>query len=177
MLDGRVRREERGDDRQLASIFYEAWRAENYLEHGRTDDGWELLMGVIARARPDFDRLLATHARTVALKHLETDSAQYRDFAVTVFTTARAHLRNAGLGLPIALVNAPSAIAELFDGSAFLVTSEETPFSLVYDFTNGEHGFQFVDARNFVGTVKVRGNDLVETVNKLMDEVFSEELS
>ncbi len=176
MLDGRVQREERGDDRALASNFYDLWRAENYLEEGRTDSGWELLMGVISRTRPDFDKLLSIHARTVALQHLDPTSAQYRDFAAAIFTTARAYLRNNGLPLPVSIRNAPSNVVGLFDGSAFFDTSEETPFTLEYDFTNGEHGFQFIDTRNFVGTVKVRGNDLIETMNKLMDEVFSEEL-
>lgn len=176
VLEGRVQREERGDDRPVAANFYELWLAENYIENGHTDSAWDLLMGVISRTRPNFDRLLSLHARTVALHHLDRSSAQYRDFAVTVFTAARAHLRNAGLPLPISAPNMPPAIRSRFDGSAFFITTEETPFSIDYEFSDGKHGFQFIDSRNFVGAVKVRGNDLVETMNKLTDEVFSEEL-
>lgn len=176
-LEQRLEVERRSDDRSLATNFYELWLAENYFAHGKSERGWELLEGVLARARPDFDQLLSVRARIVALENLDHDSTEYRHFAESVFTTSRAQLRNAGLPLPVATVGMPPDISQHLAHSAFLPTSADTAFSVTYDFTAGEHGFQFTDRRNFIGTIKVRGNDLVETMHKLADEVFTEGLS
>jgi Tfp pilus assembly protein PilF len=176
LLEARLELERRTDDRSLAVNFYEMWLAENYLARGYSDTGWELLEGVMARTRPDFDRLLSVNARITALRNLDPASTQYRAFAEGVFTASRAQLRNTGLALPVALNSVPPTIAERFTGSAFLATLEQTPFTIRYEHDGTEHIFEFSDQRNFIGTVKVRGNDLVETMNKLTDEVFTEEL-
>lgn len=176
LLEDRLAAEEQSDDRPQAAVFYDLWRAENYLAHGRTDAGWELLGDVIARARTDFDRLLIVHARTIQLRHLEPTGAEYRRLSEAVFTTTRAKLRNEGLRLPVNLVGAPPEVARLFERSTFLPVTDESAFTITYELTAGDHIFTFNDRRNFIGAVRVRGSDLAETMNKLQDGVCSEEL-
>jgi len=176
LLEDRLAVEEKIDDRSQASTFYDLWRAENYLAHGDTSAGWPLLDDVIARARSDFDRLLIVHARTIQLRYLDPHGAEYRRLSEAVFTTTRAKLRNEGLRLPVTLVGAPPAVAELFERSAFLPVEGASNFTIGYEFAAGEHVFTFSDTRNFIGAVKVRGSDLAETMNKLQDGVCSEEL-
>jgi Tfp pilus assembly protein PilF len=176
LLEDRLAAEEKIDDRPQAVIFYDLWRAENYLAQGETAAGWALLDDVIARARSDFDRLLIVHARTIQLRYLDPHGAEYRRLTEAVFTTARAKLRNEGLRLPVKLTDVPPAIAERFDQSAFLPVDGEATFTVAYELADGEHVFTFRDTRNFIAAVKVRGRDLAETMNKLQDGVCSEEL-
>ncbi|NDC38369.1 MAG: hypothetical protein EBZ48_10000 [Proteobacteria bacterium] len=167
------------DRRGGAEPYYQMYLAEVLLERGEDGEAFHLLQEVAKSARPQFDRALALQARTRLLEYLAPTDAEYRRLAEQVFLEKRAQLRNYGLRLPVRFISdSPrSELQETLKKSAFVLgTGEGYAFTVRHESSQGEEILSFESTQDNLGTVKVRGANIDEVVNRFTDEVFTEEL-
>lgn len=175
----RLSQQRKQDSRQGSRPYYEMYLAETLLANGREEDAFELLQKVVREARPQFDLSLGIQARTRLLEYLEPNGAEYRSLATQIFREKRAQLRNYGLRLPVGFETGrgePGIVSKL-SNSAFMITNaSDAPFHVRYEFSAGEHIFSFEAGTSGIGSIKVRGNDIDEVINRFTDEVFTQDL-
>lgn len=175
-LKSRIDNEKDHDKRREAKVYYQAYLAENLMEHGEAARAEALLNQIISSTRSGADDLLRLHVLLLRLRALNPGSSSYERVALEVFSLARAALMNAGLPLPVGIAASSSVpeVTDALDGSAFLVQDgANMQFQIRYDFERGEHILSFVDSNTRIGTITVRSGSLKEAVNKLSEEVFT----
>lgn len=176
-LERRIQQELAIDNRPEAVRYYDAYLAENYLEHGHSSKALRLLNDVINLSRPGSDNLLRLHALLLNLGELEPGSARYAAVANQAFALSRASLRNYGFALPVNYASEDDDIvAELSSGGFILDNSLDLQYSISYKHTGEEIELHFQSSIPGMVDIKVRGTDLIEAANKLKEEVFTVDL-
>lgn len=174
-LKNRIALEKKTDERREATLYYKGYIAENLLRHGNRDEGISLLREVISNARSQFDDALKLHAQILLLQKIRTEDEAYKFLAFEAFETARASIRNYGLMLPVNFQVENSKVKNAMENANFtLDNSKEFPYTVSAEHSEGKHILSFVASKNSpIGTIKVRGEDLKQTVNKFAATVFS----
>jgi tetratricopeptide (TPR) repeat protein len=177
VLERRLAYERESDRRPEAHVFYDAYLAQNLLSQGDVARATRLLNRVSTSVRPRADELLRVQTMLQKLKLLAPGSAEYAAIAGDVFSTVRAALPSAGLRLPVNYQgSAPSLLSTLRESAFYLDNSRQYDHTVSAAIESGEFVLEFSAVNRSSGSVKVRGNDLHETVNKFTDEVFAIEL-
>lgn len=180
LLAQRLAVEDDDDGRAEATTWYLAWRGESQLARGDEREGRASLKAALERARPEYDRLLMTHLQLTELRFLEPDDPRYAEIAETVFSSSRAHLRNYGFRLPVTVTGGDAEVRSIIGAAAFHpVTPAEARFQVTFaedaDHPAERYVLTFSDRLNAVGDIRIRAGDLTEAVNKLSDEVCTED--
>ena len=175
-FERRVGLEEERDRRAPAVLYYRAYRGQYLLAQGDAAAALRLFSAVLTEARPT-DSALQAHIIALTLGVYSPSESRYRQLAATLFTLARAHIRNAGLQLPVNTIDGDSEIWEKVGTTVFYPdNSVQQEFSLQYSREKNEHVLQFSSRRGVVGDIRVKGNDLDEVIDQLNEAVFSEEV-
>lgn len=162
------------DKRPEAAVFYKSYLAEHQLTNGPRREGLELFGQVVASLRPRFDDLLRVHLLLVRLESLDPDSKEYATIAGDVFSYARPALRSRGFQLPVTVAQGLSQLGEYLEYSPFKPAGSRTSdYTLSLGSIDGEFVLEFSSRRKNFATVRVRGREIPEILNKLADEVFT----
>lgn len=179
-LQRRVSDQRARDSRAPAATFYDAYLAENSRTFLSSRESNVLFDSVIERARPGSDTLLQTHATLRRMETLSEDSDRYRDLAYRVFYTAAPELRNYGLRLPVSIEGQTSrAMRSALVGGPF---RDATGKGSLCSVTEASATKPSMVALRFTCPGRSNMNRLVEgkspgeTVNKLSDALFREEI-
>lgn len=178
LLEQRLSREKRRDNRKEALIYYQLYAAQNYLAHGAKKAAYEHFSYVIDSARPQHDDSLKLQALLGRLSLSRTHTVDYALTAFQVFAMSRAALRNHGLRLPVNLAcEVPEAGRELARSAFIPDNNRPLEYSINCRYKDGEYALEFSAAGGGVGSIKVKSRDLRQAVNKLADLVFTQELT
>ncbi len=165
------------DKRQEALSYYQAYMAENLLEHGSTASALQLIDEVLEKARSKYDQALLLRVLLLKLSLLDEDSTGYAVVAQKIFGLNRASLKNQGIRLPVNVVIAEREIVDEFQYSPFLLdNSRSLEYLLKGEHRDGDYLLQFFSRGSTTGSVKVKSTNLREAVQKLSDEVFNVDL-
>ncbi len=178
LVERRIEIERKSDKRQAASNYYEAYLAESLIDSGFKKAGLVKIEEILGGLREGYDDGLKLHLYLLKLALYEEQDAQYTELALKVFALSRAALRNAGLRLPVnTSSNMPGKVRNELSASAFYLSAEsQLPFEIVFEKNSDEYLLKFVSRKANSGSITVKGSDLKDAVNKLTDEVFSNDL-
>ena len=171
----RIELEEKSDNRDEAKPYYLAYQAESNLESwGGEQAGLQEIEQALKLARPEHDQLLIAHLLTLKLGLEDRFSPTYVSIAKRILALNRPTLRNAGFPIPVQLSSGAEAISGELSGTVFEPNNGGNVVANI-DYSNSgtEHQIS-ISGPEF--TFKASGKTIAETINRLSDMVFSEEL-
>ncbi|RMG42559.1 MAG: hypothetical protein D6719_06265 [Candidatus Dadabacteria bacterium] len=176
-LKERIKKELSIDHRKNALTYYDLYLAQNLLAHSKEREALALIDKVLSRVRAPYDDLLKLQAILLKLAVYDKFSDDYIWLADQAFQINRAALRNHGLPLPCRIITEDHNIISKIQGSAFLpVNRPNLPYSISAAFDGKNYQLIFKSQHSGGWSVKAKGENLPEAVNRLMDTVFSVDL-
>lgn len=176
-FEERLVREIEQDSRKDAQLYYQAYKGENLLQHGDPQNGIQLLNQVINGARPKYDSLLRLHAILVSLQKLTPGTDEYASLAQQAYAISRPSLRNEGYALPVNYAEGDKEILSALKKTGFILDNTRS-LQYAVGYYRSQQGIE-LEFRSTAGgqvSVKVRGADLFEAINKFNEEVFTQDL-
>jgi tetratricopeptide (TPR) repeat protein len=182
-LSRRIEAQRAKDSRAVASVFYDAYLADNEGSSFFSGSSNEKFESVMQRGREGFDTLLKTHATLRRMQSLAPDSERYRELAYRVFYTAAPELRNYGFRLPVTLSLGsdpdPHSMRSAIEAGPFQEAPGKASLCSITtaDPTTPEKlALRFSCPGQSSKNRLVEGSTPGEVVNKLSDALFREEI-
>ena len=186
-LERRIAQAQKGDRRKMSGNFYEAYRAENLIEHGDIAEGMTLAQQALSQVRPHFDDLLQAHLQALMLKQLDSSSTNYQDIAEELFALNRILLRDRGLVMPVGLSIGISSggdaerqqILKAAEAAGFIQAPRSKSLvniSIIHE-TDGTFKASVSAPVAAGGSMQLKAQKLSDVLNRLTDTMFSVEVS
>lgn len=177
LLRDRINHEREQDKRSEAAPYYDSYLAENYIEHSWWNDARTLLKNVLSLTRPLYDNALKLRALTLSLQYAQPNTREYADTAYQIFQLSRAELRNEGYRLPVLAKISDRSVRDELEQSAFEIHTEGSyPYTIAYQFQDGQHVLEFDSDTTAIGDIRVKADNLYSAINNLADSVFMKDL-
>lgn len=174
-LERRLKVEADKDNRRIASIYYEAFKAESELRNGSTEVGLSMISDLLQRARPKFDSLLRVHLLSLQAEFTAGQASSRRDIE-DIYMLQHSAPRFRGLPLPVQVKGGDSEIADYLVQSGFEPdNSPQRLYSIDYSTNGSDHIVVFTPPESLGGKVRLQGTSVKEVIGRLADNVFSEE--
>lgn len=163
------------DHRPIAQVYYAAYRGENLIRHGKTQEGFAALQTALQGCRPRYDDGLRLRILLLLASLRRPTSAEYLELTEQIFALWPPALRNAGLPLPVTVTGGDRALEQALEGAGFVsVAEKQTPFTIIVPGGSPrEITLQFAPSSGTPKQVSAKGDDLRELANQLGEAVFS----
>jgi Tfp pilus assembly protein PilF len=181
-LKKRLAQIQKSDDRTLASIYYDAYIAENLIAHGDYQEGNSLLktciQKIISANREDFDSRLLNHLYLVQASTLFSQSAEYLRSSESAFRISPASLKNYGIKLPVKSNAKGIENSGYLKKAGFLVHSnDDSLFSIDLQKNNDVYVIKFISNSPDIQSIEVKGSNLPALLNRLSEAVFTPDVN
>lgn len=164
------------DTRPESNIFYNAYLAENLLEHGHSEQGLKLLDEIRNHIRPKFDELFGFHVQALLLRNRIENNEPSDNTAVALFRKNRSLFRNYGFILPIRLQAKDPKIVDLFESAGYKLSLDSDAINISIIEENKEIIADVIAPQDAGGRLRLKSFKITDLLNKLQDTLFSDDI-